>query len=269
LSAGSFSGAPSTRCKACKKEGAATGSVNRVASGGVINVENFDAAIAAQDNFAPDRIRDLRLTAAKFGTDFVTVSWTAPGDDVTYGIVSGYEISIWYETFANNTGNDVLLPESQISYNGTLLVEAGETLSITMTLGTLENSLFGLNDTVEIDTYFFRIRAYDDSDNRGAWSNELSASFVNPEDYLGGPVMVTVAPKEPNRLLIPLLVGISVCVVGLAAAIGIAVAVCLKKSKKVDQTPAPYGQNPYNQGPYSGRLVRTVTPPPPQSVIIE
>lgn len=35
LSAGSFSGAPSTRCKACKKEGAATGSVNRVASGTV------------------------------------------------------------------------------------------------------------------------------------------------------------------------------------------------------------------------------------------
>ena len=54
--------------------------------------------------------------------------------------------------------------------------------------GTLNNAFFGLNDTVEVDTYFFRFRAYDDEGNRGQWSNELSASFVNPEDYLGGPV---------------------------------------------------------------------------------
>ena len=54
-------------------------------TGGVISVSNFDAAVALQDNFPPDKIRDLRLTAARFGTDYVVVSWTAPGDDVTYG----------------------------------------------------------------------------------------------------------------------------------------------------------------------------------------
>ena len=48
-------------------------------------MSNFDAAVALQDNFPPDKIRDLRLTAARFGTDYVVVSWTAPGDDVTYG----------------------------------------------------------------------------------------------------------------------------------------------------------------------------------------
>ena len=56
-----------------------------IITGGVIRVKNFDTAVALQDNFPPDRIRDLRLTAAKFDTDYVVVSWTAPGDDATYG----------------------------------------------------------------------------------------------------------------------------------------------------------------------------------------
>ena len=49
--------------------------------------------------------------------------------------------------------------------------------------GTLNSTFFGLNDSVEVDTHFFRFRAYDDEGNRGDWSNELSVSFVNPEDY--------------------------------------------------------------------------------------
>ena len=46
--------------------------------------------------------------------------------------------------------------------------------------GTLNSTFFGLNDSVEVDNHFFRFRAYDDE---GDWSNELSESFVNPEDY--------------------------------------------------------------------------------------
>ena len=50
-------------------------------------------------------------------------------------------------------------------------------------IGTLNHTFFGVNETEEIDTYFFRIRAYDDVNNMAAWSNEISASFVNPADY--------------------------------------------------------------------------------------
>ena len=46
--------------------------------------------------------------------------------------------------------------------------------------GLLNSTFFGLNDSVEVDNHFFRFRAYDDE---GDWSNELSVSFVNPEDY--------------------------------------------------------------------------------------
>jgi len=268
LTAGAFSGAPRGSCPACKKTGASTGSVNRVASGGVISVSDFDAAIAAQDNFPPDRIRDLRLTAAKFGTDFVSVSWTAPGDDVTYGTVSGYEISVWYESFVNKTDADVFLPDSAISYNGTLLEPAGETVSITITLGTLNNTFFGLADSVEVDTYFFKIRAYDDEDNKGAWSNELSASFVNPADYIDGPVevIVTEVPK-PVSILVPLIAGLSACVVALGAGIAIGVVVCMKKPKQVNPSfTQPPSQN-FNGRPSSGQIVRTTTPRP--NVIIE
>ena len=49
--------------------------------------------------------------------------------------VSGYEFSVWHESFVNKTDADVFLPDSVISYNDTLLVPAGETLSMTITLG--------------------------------------------------------------------------------------------------------------------------------------
>lgn len=51
----------------------------------MFQVENYNAAVALQDNFAPDRIKDLRVTAAVYGTDYISMSWTAPGDDIMYG----------------------------------------------------------------------------------------------------------------------------------------------------------------------------------------
>ena len=51
----------------------------------MFQVENFDAAVTLQDNFAPDRIRDLVLTEAVYGTDKVTMRWTSPGDGIMYG----------------------------------------------------------------------------------------------------------------------------------------------------------------------------------------
>lgn len=35
----------------------------------------------------------------------------------------------------------------------------------------------------ELDSFFFRVRGYDEAGNRGAWSNEVPVSSVNPADY--------------------------------------------------------------------------------------
>ena len=55
--------------------------------------------------------------------------------------------------------------------------------ALNLFVGTLNQSFFGLSETDELDTYFFRLRAVDDAGNFAAWSNEISASFVNPADY--------------------------------------------------------------------------------------
>ena len=49
--------------------------------------------------------------------------------------VSGYEFSVWHESFVNKSVADVFLPDSVVIYNDTLLVPAGETLSMTIILG--------------------------------------------------------------------------------------------------------------------------------------
>lgn len=54
-------------------------------TGGSFFVSDFDPVIAAQDNFAPDRIRDLRLAVAVYGSNNITLEWTAPGDDLYTG----------------------------------------------------------------------------------------------------------------------------------------------------------------------------------------
>ena len=54
----------------------------------------------------------------------------------TYVIaLSGYEFSVWHESFVNKSVADVFLPDSVVIYNDTLLVPAGETLSMTIVLG--------------------------------------------------------------------------------------------------------------------------------------
>ena len=54
-------------------------------TGGMFEVVNYDPTIASQDNFAPDKITDLRIIESVYGTDFFTIGWTAPGDDKAYG----------------------------------------------------------------------------------------------------------------------------------------------------------------------------------------
>ena len=132
-------------------------------------MENFDPVIASQDNFAPGRISDLTVEEAIYGTDYFTIRWTTPGDDLTYGIgalllfiyvltfyqtlhkffflqllrnrlifaASGYELSVWYETYTNKTSNETLLvPEAAITTDwADVLLPAGEVVNVTVTLG--------------------------------------------------------------------------------------------------------------------------------------
>lgn len=54
-------------------------------AGGMFRVENFDAVVAAQDNFGPSKISDLQVVESVYNTDYFKIGWTTPGDDLTYG----------------------------------------------------------------------------------------------------------------------------------------------------------------------------------------
>lgn len=55
-------------------------------------------------------------------------------------------------------------------------------------LDKLDRTFFSMSDDEELDTFFFRIRAFDDEGNAADWSNEISASFVDPALYEDAPV---------------------------------------------------------------------------------
>ena len=63
-----------------------TGSFNKflfLAAGGVIEVNDWDASMAARDITPPEQIRDFRvLNAAADGNNIFTLGWTAPSNDL-------------------------------------------------------------------------------------------------------------------------------------------------------------------------------------------
>lgn len=52
-------------------------------------------------------------------------------------------------------------------------------------LGKIDKAFFNLNDNDDLDTYYLKVRAYDEENNIASWSNEVPVSFVNPQDYTG------------------------------------------------------------------------------------
>ena len=55
---------------------------------------------------------------------------------------------------------------------------------ITNVSGKINSTIFGLDESAVISTYYFRLRTFDVKNNFAEWSGPLSASYINPLLYV-------------------------------------------------------------------------------------
>nr|XP_053637251.1 LOW QUALITY PROTEIN: calcium-activated chloride channel regulator 4-like [Cherax quadricarinatus] len=151
---------------------APTGNFTRVATGGSLKVTEIPPP--GSDTMPPARVVDLKvnsinLNSKKIGFTSITLSWTAPGDDLDAGIASGYvfRLSSNYEDLLEEKFDqaplDTLLlvsPEELQSYS--VFLESGSQLNLTI----------NFRRSVKFDQkYFVALRAIDEADNKSKVSN--------------------------------------------------------------------------------------------------
>jgi len=130
----------------------------------------------AIDATAPGRITDLACTQT--GDDNVLLSWTAPGDDGTFGTAAAYELRL-----SNSAITDANFAGASIVAIALQPLAAGS------------RQQFTVNGLTRGTQYYFAIRAIDDVTNKGLVSNDaitttLSADTIAPaqiQDLNAGP----------------------------------------------------------------------------------
>ncbi|XP_070557434.1 calcium-activated chloride channel regulator 4A-like [Ptychodera flava] len=164
-----------------KKEGTPVGAFNRVASGGVIQVDDgvtyVDWSDPDDDPFPPSRISDLQVIATSVDNATVTLAWTATGDNFDIGTASVSDIR--YDTKFNNLAfhfdNCSQLSNDNLTEgNLTDPLPSGQREIVTVRL---PSSGVGV-------TYYFAIRAVDGVGNTGQPSFIAQTTIVDatPDD---------------------------------------------------------------------------------------
>ncbi|XP_067930947.1 calcium-activated chloride channel regulator 1-like [Watersipora subatra] len=151
------------------------GKFSRYSKGSIIIVNNWKSV---PDTTPPDRITDLRIYNTSNSEDVVTLAWTAPGEDFNVGRASGYRFGV-----AGNeeTQGITLLPlDSILAHVSSLLVEAGMHLEVQINTSSIPLAPLGLNISADILTFYFRVKAYDSSNNSAEWSNPVAVSYYEP-----------------------------------------------------------------------------------------
>ncbi|XP_069959397.1 calcium-activated chloride channel regulator 1 isoform X4 [Cherax quadricarinatus] len=168
-----------------------TGNFTRITVAGSVKVTE----IPEKDTQPPAPVRDLHIvlmddvkTDVLSGHYNVSLSWTAPGDDLDLGIASDYVLrmtsnrSDLAEKYFNNASNETLLDLSGYS----LGVEAGEEITIIL-------KLFLVSDV----TFYFALRAKDEVGGESPVSN-IAVLRVEVNHHL------LHQPEETPRLLLPI-----------------------------------------------------------------
>ncbi|XP_045111841.1 calcium-activated chloride channel regulator 1-like isoform X1 [Portunus trituberculatus] len=142
-----------------------TGNFTRTAAAGSFNVVKMPPA--GGDSFPPSQVRDLGIMVND--SSHITLTWTAPGDDLDSGIVLGYEIWMSEDISALNddvnTNTSICILDLPHSTNTPeVLKEAGEQIVLSMEL---EESL------EEDSLYFVSLRAVDHKKNNGPMSRPV------------------------------------------------------------------------------------------------
>ncbi|XP_067929386.1 calcium-activated chloride channel regulator 1-like [Watersipora subatra] len=151
------------------------GNFSRYSAGGVVVVDNWKNV---PDITPPDRVTDLSIHIALSGEDVVALTWTAPGEDLNIGQASGYHFGV---AGKEETHGIMVLPHDCILTDvSTFRVEAGRRIELQINSSSIPLEPIGLNISTDILTFYFRVKAYDSSNNSAEWSNPVAVSYYDP-----------------------------------------------------------------------------------------
>ncbi|XP_030850204.1 calcium-activated chloride channel regulator 1-like [Strongylocentrotus purpuratus] len=197
----------------------------RTASGGVFKVQGYTPNAA--DILPPSRIQDLVYTSFSYDNSTVTLSWTAVGDDLDQGTAYSYELrySTNYYEVRNNFSSSHEVTQDQLVYGN---------LSYINPAGIMENVTISLPERGQDIVYYFAIRAWDVTGNRGDLSNiaSLSIRFIPVSEPTTEPLPVsipTTTPTEPIPVYGPTIepTGLDnlALIIGVCCAVGVVIIV--------------------------------------------
>ncbi|XP_033120351.1 calcium-activated chloride channel regulator 1-like [Anneissia japonica] len=152
----------------------------RITSGGVIQVKKY--VDDPKDNLAPSRIVDLSIVKTSYSEQSVVLQWTAVGDDFNKGTATKYELmaaSNFSQLLYDFANSRLVTNDDLIRGNMSIISPAGIRETVTIRVPTRG----------EDATFFFAIRAHDESDNYGEASNIVSANmeYIPPIPEDSGP----------------------------------------------------------------------------------
>ena len=150
------------------------------------------SSVKKRDVFPPNRVTDFSLTNYFNNSLFVTLSWTAPGDDFTLGTSFRYEIRCF-------TAQDVL-SEDNFGEQG-ILIHSSQVPS-PEPVGSEQRCTVGVPWTNEVFYYF--IVAFDVAGNRGQVSNSVAVYVEEPVTTTNEPSMIKVSNMTDVRATQPL-----------------------------------------------------------------
>ena len=139
------------------------------------------SSVEKKDVFPPNRITDFRLTNYFNNSLFVTLSWTAPGDDFTLGKAFRYELRCFTAQEA--------LSEENFGEQG-ILIHSSMVPSPEVA-GTEQRCTVGVPWSNEV--FYYSIVAFDSAGNRGEVSNSIAV-------YVEEPITTT---NEPSTIKFP------------------------------------------------------------------
>ncbi|XP_077983917.1 calcium-activated chloride channel regulator 1-like [Glandiceps talaboti] len=151
---------------------------NRVVSGGSFQLSNYERSkseeatddYSNEDMYTPSRITDLEIVSVSMETRDVTLTWTAPGDDLDIGKATFYDIRV-----------GGTLSELYDDFENAMRLSRGDVivgnLSAPKSAGSIETFVVRIPQSVSRWRVVISLRAVDDVGNAAEPSNVVFANF--------------------------------------------------------------------------------------------
>ncbi|XP_067665325.1 calcium-activated chloride channel regulator 1-like [Haliotis asinina] len=192
---------------------------SRTASPDAIDISGYNSSV---DQLDPGRVTDLDIDIQNILNQTVTLTWTAPGDDLNIGKVAKYElrVAVTFASLRSNFTEASMVKKEDLVTGSMSPLPAGSQQMVT----------FRLPNNWSSDFYVFGLKAFDEANRQSELSNLRSITLQPLTIPQPNP-----APDEPasghTNFLIWVGVGLGAAVVVAVALIVIVICIYTRKSK--------------------------------------